>query len=96
MRQGFDTWILYVLADVTSSEAVADSEPASESREKKESHHGLTVVIVLFSLLSLGGFAFVAYTQWRRKQRETQQARFIKLFEDDDFLDDELGLKEGL
>lgn len=81
---------------MTSSEVVADSEPASESREKKESHHGLTVVIVLFSLLSLGGFAFVAYTQWRRKQRETQQARFIKLFEDDDFLDDELGLKEGL
>lgn len=79
-----------------SSEEVADSEPASGSDEKEESHHGLTAVIVIFVLLSLGGFGFVAYSQWRRKQRETQQARFIKLFEDDDFLDDELGLKDGI
>ena len=70
----------------------SDSEPD----EKEGSHRGLIALIVIFVLLSLGGFGFVAYSQWRRKQRETQQARFIKLFEDDDFLDDELGLKEGL
>jgi hypothetical protein len=91
--------MLHVLADVTAQEVVADSEPASEPDEKEERHHhhhGLIVAIVLFVLLSLGAFAFVAYTQWRRKQREAQQARFIKLYEDDDFLDDELGLKDGL
>lgn len=81
--------------NVVTSEEVADSEPAGES-EDEENHYGLTAVIVIFVLLSLGGFGFVAYSQWRRKQRETQQARFIKLFEDEDFLDDELGLKEGL
>ena len=73
------------------------SEPTSEPSKKEKSHgHGLTVVIVVFVLLSLGGFAFVAYSLWRRKQRQIQQARFIKLFEDDDFLDDELGLKDDL
>lgn len=81
---------------MTSAEVVADTEPAGVPSEEEESHHGLTTAIVLFAILSLGGFAFVVFTQWRRKQRETQQARFIKLFEDDDFLDDELGLKDGL
>lgn len=83
--------------DVVTSAEGAASEPASEPAGKEKSHgHGLTVAIVVFVLLSLGGFAFVAYSLWRRKQREMQQARFIKLFEDDDFLDDELGLKDEL
>ncbi|XP_024400088.1 uncharacterized protein [Physcomitrium patens] len=73
----------------------ADPEFTNEP-EKNRTHHGWTAVIVVFSLLSLAGCAFVAYSQWRRKQRELQQARFIKLFEDDDFLDEELGLKDGL
>lgn len=85
-----------VFPDVTSAEAAA-SQPVSQPAEKKKSHgHGLTAAIVVVVLLSLGGFASVAYILWRRRQRNIQQARFIKLFEDDDFLDDELGLKEEL
>jgi hypothetical protein len=89
-----------VFPDVTSAEAAASepvSEPVSEPAKKKKSRgHWLTAAIVVFVLLSLGGFAFVAYSLWRRRLRYIQQARFIKLFEDDDFLDDELGLKEEL
>ncbi|KAG0568572.1 hypothetical protein KC19_6G029900 [Ceratodon purpureus] len=93
----FNLTLLCPTCNVVSSAEEAVSEPASEPVEKEKSHgHGLTVAIVLFVLLSLGGFAFVAYTMWRRKQREMQQARFIKLFEDEDFLDDELGLKDDL
>lgn len=95
MSQASDYLSFQLLADMTSAEVVADTEPAGVPTEE-ESHHGLTIAIVLFAILSLGGFAFVVYTRWRRKQRETQQARFIKLFQDDDFLDDELGLKDGL
>jgi len=98
IQKEFNLTLLCSSCNVTSEEVVAVPEPSGKEEpvEKEESHRGLTVAIVLFSLLSLGGFAFVAYTHWRRKQRETQQARFIKLFEDDDFLDDELGLKDGL
>jgi cbb3-type cytochrome oxidase subunit 3 len=70
--------------------------PASVPADKAKSHGGLTAVLVVFILLCLGGLAFVAYSQWRRKQREEQQAVFVKLFEDDDFFDEELGLKDDL
>ncbi|XP_024399326.1 uncharacterized protein [Physcomitrium patens] len=83
--------------NVVASEEVEAGEPDSGPEKKEKSHgHELIAVIVVFALLSLGGFAFVAYSGWRRKQREMQQARFIKLFESDDFLDDELGLKDDL
>lgn len=70
--------------------------PVSTQSEAEKSYHGLVAVIVVFVCLCLGALAFVAYSQWRRKQREEQQARFVKLFDDDDFLDEELGLKDGL
>lgn len=96
----FNLTLLCTTCNVTSAEVAASepvSEPVSEPAEKKKSRgHWLTAAIVVFVLLSLGGLAFVAYSLWRRRLRDIQQARFIKLFEDDDFLDDELGLKEEL
>jgi cbb3-type cytochrome oxidase subunit 3 len=33
-----------------------------------------------------------AYKYWQKKKREQDQARFLKLFEDGDDIEDELGL----
>lgn len=33
-----------------------------------------------------------AYKYWQKKKREQEQARFLKLFEDGDDIEDELGL----
>ncbi|XP_061366658.1 uncharacterized protein LOC133309831 isoform X3 [Gastrolobium bilobum] len=63
------------------------------------SHHdgkGMHVaVVVLLSLLVsailiLGGVG--AYKYWQKKKREQDQARFLKLFEEGDDIEDELGL----
>lgn len=93
-----DEWLVKVL--ICHSDVADPQEegvgPASVPADKAKSHGGLTAVLVVFILLCLGGLAFVAYSQWRRKQREEQQAVFVKLFEDDDFFDEELGLKDDL
>lgn len=53
-----------------------------------------TVVIlvsVLVSTLFILGLV-AAYKYWQKKRREKDQARFLKLFEDGDDIEDELGI----
>lgn len=55
---------------------------------------GVVVVVLLSSLVStiliIGMVG--AYKYWQKKKRERDQARFVKLFEDGDDIEDELGL----
>ncbi|KAG6745044.1 hypothetical protein POTOM_051686 [Populus tomentosa] len=70
-----------------------DSTSASKPHKKGNETH-LAVVIVISALVStvfvLGVVA--AYKYWQKKKREQDQARFLKLFEDADDIEDELGL----
>ncbi|KAL9336579.1 hypothetical protein Peur_071067 [Populus x canadensis] len=71
----------------------ADSNSASKPHKKGNETH-LAVVILISALVStvfvLGVVA--AYKYWQKKKREQDQARFLKLFEDGDDIEDELGL----
>lgn len=52
-------------------------------------------IIVLVSLLASIVTAIglvAAYKYWQKKKRQQDQARFLKLFEDGDEIEDELGL----
>ncbi|XP_010253412.1 PREDICTED: uncharacterized protein LOC104594692 [Nelumbo nucifera] len=49
------------------------------------------VIGVLISIVSILG-AVASYKYWKKKKREQDHARFLKLFEDGDEIDDELGL----
>ncbi|KAL1320079.1 hypothetical protein AAHE18_14G030500 [Arachis hypogaea] len=49
----------------------------------------ILIVLVVFSLLS-----FLLFKLWRKKKREEQYARLLKLFEEDDELELELGLRD--
>ncbi|KAF8402801.1 hypothetical protein HHK36_010892 [Tetracentron sinense] len=51
----------------------------------------MILISVLVSTVSIIG-AIAAYRYWQRKKREQDQARFLKLFEDGDDIEDELGL----
>ena len=70
-----------------------DSNSASKPHKKGNETH-LAVVILISALVStvfvLGVVA--AYKYWQKKKREQDQARFLKLFEDGDDIEDELGL----
>lgn len=72
---------------------VLDPDQASKS---KDGGHGLHWVIValisiLASILVIFGLA-AAYKFWQKKKRQKEQARFLKLFEDTDDIEDELGI----
>lgn len=68
--------------------------PDSGDNEKDDRGAGLAFLIIVLVFVVLFALGVVAYTKWRQKQRRDQQARFVKMFEDDDELDAELGLKE--
>ncbi|KAF5747546.1 hypothetical protein HS088_TW05G00269 [Tripterygium wilfordii] len=76
---------------VTVDAAASNSDSGSHSRGK-----GMHIVLVILiislvtTVLVLG--AVVAYKYWQKKRREQEQARFLKLFEDGDDIEDELGL----
>lgn len=57
---------------------------------------GLEVLIVLLVLAAVVGFSVFLFKLWQKKKRQEQQARFLKLFEDDDELEVELGIRDWL
>lgn len=71
----------------------ADSEQASR---KTNGGKGMpvAVVILISALVSVTSILIVvaAYKYWQKKKKEQDQARFLKLFEDGDDIEDELGL----
>ncbi|KAK4772864.1 hypothetical protein SAY87_027883 [Trapa incisa] len=83
-------------ATFTCSECVhhsADSNSAPTTHKEKKDMH--VAFIILISVLVSTVFIFgliAAYKYWLKKKREQEQARFLKLFEDDDDIEDELGL----
>lgn len=73
-----------VFADINTT-------PAAH-RKGRGMHVALVIMIsVLVSTVLLVGLV-AAYKYWQKKKREHEQARFLKLFEDGDDIEDELGL----
>ncbi|XP_010475806.1 PREDICTED: uncharacterized protein LOC104755163 [Camelina sativa] len=66
---------------------------------KTESHSsssktGTKVILVLFGFVAVAAFSFFLYKLWQKKKRDEQYARLLKLFEEDDELEVELGLRD--
>ncbi|VVB06020.1 unnamed protein product [Arabis nemorensis] len=79
---------------------VGDGPNKESGAVKKEEQHGMRpAIVVLIVVLVLGVVAVglvVGYKYWRKKKRQQEQARFLKLFEDGDENEDELGLEDTL
>lgn len=64
--------------------------------DKKERHNHYVLITVLISVSTsfvVAGGAYVIYRYWQKRKREQDQARFLKLFEEGDDIEDELGLE---
>lgn len=84
------------IADVTQTQEEV-SKPDDPSNGKQISKYWILVVVVVFvGVLCLAGHVLVAYCLWHHKQRKEEQARFVQLFEDDEFLEEEQDLKDDL
>ncbi|KAJ7533312.1 hypothetical protein O6H91_13G042800 [Diphasiastrum complanatum] len=82
-----------------------DSNSDSSSTLPSEAHNhqsakgkvsGITVLLIFFGVLLISAVGTVAYILWRKKLREEQHARFIRMFEDDEDFDAEFGFKSEL
>lgn len=77
---------------------MADTSVAStENKVKSHSSRistGVRVAIVLLGIVAAVGFCYVLFKIWQKKKREEQQARLLKLFEEDDDLEVELGIQD--
>ncbi|CAN6289822.1 unnamed protein product [Urochloa humidicola] len=70
-------------------------EHSSEVETNKAFVPVIIIVSVLASVLVIIAL-FGGYKYWQKKKRERDQARFLKLFEEGDDLEDELGLSDEL
>ncbi|KAL6176635.1 hypothetical protein ACLB2K_053268 [Fragaria x ananassa] len=64
------------------------------SNKASGSSVALKVLIVALGVAAVAGFGVFLFRIWQRKKREEQHARFLKLFEDDDELEVELGIRD--
>lgn len=82
-----------VCSKLTSEHVFAASKSTSDS-EKGGKGVQIALIILISAVVStvliIGLLA--AYKYWQKKKREQDQARFLKLFEEGDDIEDELGL----
>jgi len=101
-----DFFLLYMLRGhlVTKSSDMIFSGLSGDSKNtnagvKTESHTsssktGTKVILVLVGFVAVAMFSFFLYKLWQKKKRDEQYARLLKLFEEDDELEVELGLRD--
>ncbi|VVA90627.1 unnamed protein product [Arabis nemorensis] len=76
-----------------------DSKNTNTGGAKAESHTsssktGTKVILILVGFVAVAMFSFFLYKLWQKKKRDEQYARLLKLFEEDDELEVELGLRD--
>lgn len=76
-----------------------DSDPSNTKTETNEiasssSKTGLGIFYVFLGIVAFFLLAVFFYKMWQKKKREEQHARLLKLFEEDDELELELGLRD--
>ncbi|XVF68276.1 hypothetical protein PTKIN_Ptkin10aG0191900 [Pterospermum kingtungense] len=67
---------------------------SSKTKSNSNGNTGTKVVIILLGLVAVGLFSFFLFKLWQKKKRDEQYARLLKLFEEDDELEVELGLRD--
>ncbi|CAN6584353.1 unnamed protein product [Malus baccata var. baccata] len=73
----------------------ADEPSTPKNGDKASSGSAaLKAVIVLLGVAAVIGFCVFLFKIWQKKKREEQHARLLKLFEDDDELEVELGIRD--
>ncbi|XP_008656278.1 uncharacterized protein [Zea mays] len=79
--------------------AVLAGDPQTFNDDKKaeaqpKGHTGKTVLFVLLGVGAVVLLSFFIFKYWQKKKREEQHARLLKLFEEDDDIEVELGLRD--
>ena len=93
MQQNFQSK-QFVPICVLPSGLCDDSTSSKNSSKTKSNNTGTKVVLILLGIAAVGLFSFFLFKLWQKKKRDEQYARLLKLFEEDDELEVELGLRD--
>lgn len=74
--------------------AADPSKDDNKAEAQSKGHTGQTVVFVLLGIGAAVLLSFFLFKYWQKKKREEQHARLLKLFEEDDDIEMELGLRD--
>ncbi|CAJ2649257.1 unnamed protein product [Trifolium pratense] len=80
--------------DDSSSKHAAAAESESQTQRSSGSFTMIMLITVFIALVVFSLLSFLLFKLWRKKKREEQYALLLKLFEEDDELELELGLKD--
>eukprot|EP00252_Welwitschia_mirabilis_P026083 TRINITY_DN8375_c0_g1_i3.p1 TRINITY_DN8375_c0_g1~~TRINITY_DN8375_c0_g1_i3.p1 ORF type:complete len:100 (-),score=11.61 TRINITY_DN8375_c0_g1_i3:345-644(-) len=72
----------------------ADDPKHSNSHAYTKRNSGLNILIICLAIIAIIGIATLLYKMWQKRKREEQYARLLKLFEEDDELEAEMGLRD--
>ncbi|MBA0574913.1 hypothetical protein Golob_027434 [Gossypium lobatum] len=70
------------------------SNNSSKTKSNAINNTGTKVIFIVLGLVAVGLFSFFLFKLWQKKKRDEQYARLLKLFEEDDELEVELGLRD--
>lgn len=83
----------FLCLECTAYSNVTSSSSHSHDTEKGMHAAAIILISVIVSTVLIIGMV-IGYKYWQKKRREQDQARFLKLFEDGDDIEDELGLND--
>ncbi|XP_015086603.1 uncharacterized protein LOC107029681 isoform X1 [Solanum pennellii] len=82
----------FLCPDCVPLEGVA-SNHADVPRNKEKGMHWALVLLICVLVMTFVVFgAVTAYKYWQKRKKQQEQARFLKLFEESDDIEDELGI----
>ncbi|GKV24457.1 hypothetical protein SLEP1_g34070 [Rubroshorea leprosula] len=90
----FSSISLHFVSGFSNDSGSSKNDAKTKSNVTSSSGTGSKVVIILLGIVAIGLFSFYLFKLWQKKKREEQYARLLKLFEQDDELEVELGLKD--
>ncbi|PIN11432.1 hypothetical protein CDL12_15971 [Handroanthus impetiginosus] len=92
----FSSFALLLISGLADNSSTSNSSNDNKTASKKSSggSTGLKILIICLGLLAIGAFTVFLFKLWQRKKRDEQYARLLKLFEQDDELEVELGLRD--
>ncbi|KAH6811259.1 transmembrane protein [Perilla frutescens var. hirtella] len=79
---------------LTYSDDLSTSNNGTKAEHPRGSSTGSKIIVLGLVLVAAALISFFVFKFWQRKKREEQYARLLKLFEEDDDLELELGLRD--
>ncbi|KAJ0250649.1 hypothetical protein HA466_0139580 [Hirschfeldia incana] len=89
----FTSSVLHFVAGLSGDTNNTNKGVKTESHTSS-SRIGAKVILILVGFVAIAMFSFFLYKLWQKKKRDEQYARLLKLFEEDDELEVELGLRD--